>query len=326
MGIAGEKRLVALASNQLGVVTAGNIAACEVPRTLLCRRLETGEWIRLHRGVFKISSSHATVDELEMAAILAAGNGAVLSHRSAAARLGLDVSRHPSVQITMPVSRRAPRLVGVQVWRSRDLPASDVTKRGPLRLTHLARTIIDLASLLDDKCLRAALDSALRRRRSHLVWISQLLNQRGNGRRGADHLRRLIAEYQDGDEVPDSVLESFALQLARTTCRQPKLHWNVCDGEQRRVAEVDLAWPEVQLCVQLDGWKWHSSREAFVEDRARDRAVQRLGWMVLRYTWHEVSSDPESWVAQMVEIYKSRAAALFRRRPRADGDSQQVWR
>src|SRR5262249_40646302 len=295
MGIDGEKRIVALASNQLGVVTAGNIAACQVPRTLLCRRLETGEWIRLHRGVFKISSSQATVDELEMAAILAAGNGAVLSHRSAAARLGLDVSRNPSVQITIPVSRRAPRLVGVQVWRSRDLTASGVTKRGPLRLTHLARTIIDLASVLDDKCLRAALDSALRQRRRHLGWISQLLSQRGNGRRGADRLQRLIAEYSNGGEVPDSVLESFALQLARAIGREPNLHWKVFDGE-RRVAEVDLAWPEVQLCAQLDGWRWHSSREAFVEDRVIDRSLQRLGWMVLRYTWHEVSSDPESWV------------------------------
>src|SRR5262245_24329863 len=111
MGIEAERRLVALASNQLEVVTARNVAASGVPRTLLCRRLRTGEWIRLHRGVFKMGSSHATVDELEMAAILAAGNGAVLSHRSAAARLGLDVSRNPSVQITIPVSRRAPRLV-----------------------------------------------------------------------------------------------------------------------------------------------------------------------------------------------------------------------
>ncbi len=325
MGIDVEKRLVALASNQLGVVTAGNIAACEVPRTLLCRRLETGEWIRLHRGVFKIGSSHATVDELEMAAILAAGNGAVLSHRSAAARLGLDVSRNPSVQITIPVSRRTPRLVGVQVWRSRDLPASDVTKRGPLRLTHLARTIIDLASMLDDKSLRAALDSALRQRRSHLGWISQLLNQRGNGRRGADRLRGLIAEYRDGDEVPDSVLESFALQLARAIGREPKLHWEVFDGE-RRVAEVDLAWPEVRLCAQLDGWRWHSSREAFVEDRALDRALQRLGWMVLRYTWHEVSSDPESWVAQMLDTYESRAAAFPRRKRRVDTPFGQAFR
>jgi hypothetical protein len=289
------------------------------------RRLETREWIRLHPGVFKLGSSAATVDELEMAALLAAGDGAVLSHRSAAARLGLEIPRDEAVQVTIPGSRGPLKLSGVRVWRSRALLPSEIAVRGPFRVTHLARTMIDLASVVDDKWLRAALDSALRKRRSNLTWIFRLLNQRGQGRRGADRLRALIAEYRDGDELPDSVLESFALQLAQATGHNPELHSKVFDGE-RRIAEVDLAWPEVRVCADLDGWTWHSSREAFVEDRVRDRALQRLGWMVLRYTWHEVSSDPESWVAQMVEIYKSRAAALSRRRRRAEGDSRETFR
>ena len=319
MGRKGEARLVELASKQLGVVTARNIAACEVPRGLLSRRLETGEWIRLHRGVFKIAWSKATLDELEMAAILAAGAGAVLSHTSAAARLGLAVPSNPLVQITIPVLRRAPRLVGVQVWRSRDLIAPDVTRRGPFRLTRLARTMIDLASVLDDKWLRAALDSALRQGRTNLAWISQALNESGNGHRGADRLRALLAEYRDGDELPDSVLESFAVQLGRATGRKPKLHWNVLDGD-RRVAEVDLAWPEVRLSVELDSWLWHSSREAFEEDRARDRALQRLGWMVLRWTWGDVSSDPDSLVANLAAIYESRAKRRVTTRPLSYSD------
>jgi len=78
--------------------------------------------------------------------MLAAGDGAVLSHLSAARRLGLDVPQEPSVQITIPASRRIPRLRGVQVCSSRDLIETQTTKRGPFRLTHLARTMVDLAS------------------------------------------------------------------------------------------------------------------------------------------------------------------------------------
>jgi predicted transcriptional regulator of viral defense system len=178
MGITGEKRLVQLAMRQFGVVTTRDIGRCQVPRRVLGRRLESGEWIRLQRGIFKLGSSNPTVNELEMAVMLAADR-AVLSHNSAAARLGLSVPRVDSVQIIVPLSRRPPRLSGVRVWRSRDLLPSEVTKRGPFRLTHLARTIIDLASVLDEGWLRAALDSALRQRRTNLAWISRALNERG---------------------------------------------------------------------------------------------------------------------------------------------------
>ncbi len=311
MGRAGEKRLVQLASKQFGVVTAKDIAACEVSSSLLCHRLETGEWIRLHRGVYQLGSNKPNIDGLEMAAMLAAGNGAVLSHSSAAGRLGLDVPRNQSVQITIPASRRRPRLAGVQVWWSRNLIASDVTKRGPLRMTQLARTIIDLASVLDEAWLQAMLDSALRQSGTNLAWISRALKKRGQGHRGARRLQALVAEYRSGDEVPDSVLESFANKLGRATGHEPKLHWNVLEGG-RRVAEVDLAWPEVRLCVELDGWTWHRSRTAFVGDRARDRALVGLGWAVLRYAWQDVTGDPDSVIAELVGIYESRASASTR--------------
>lgn len=80
------------------------------------------------------------------------------------------------------------------------------------------------------------------------------------------------------------------------------------------VRVLDLAWPDVKLCVQLDGWMWHSSREAFEEDRARDRALHKVGWMVLRWTSKQVESDPESLVAELVGIYQSRSASLQRKR------------
>jgi len=240
-----------------------------------------------------------------MAAMLAAGDGAVLSHLSAARRLGLDVPRQASVQITIPASRRVPKLRGVKVFRSRNLTETHTTKRGPFRLTHLARTMVDLASVLETVWLRAALDSALRQRKTNLVWIRRALDSHGRGRRGAACLRTLVTEHQREDEVPDSVLESMGLELALATRRKPKLHWKIVEGA-RLIAEVDFAWPEVRLCVELDGWTQHGTRAAFVRDRARDRALLRLGWMVLRFTWQDVVADRESVIAELVSCYESR--------------------
>jgi hypothetical protein len=296
--------LVALASKQFGVVTLKDCAACGVSRSWLRRRIETGEWTRLHPGVFRHGSNNPSLDELEMAAMLAAGDGAVLSHLSAARRLGLDVPRQASVQITIPASRRAPKLRGVKVFRSRNLTETHTTKRGPFRLTHLARTMVDLASVLDTVWLRAALDSALRQRKTNLVWIRRALDSHGRGRRGAACLRTLVTEHQREDEVPDSVLESMGMELALATRRKPKLHWKIVEGA-RLIAEVDFAWPEVRLCVELDGWTQHGTRAAFVRDRARDRALLRLGWMVLRFTWQDVVADRESVIAELVSSYES---------------------
>src|SRR5262249_62062204 len=92
MGVAGERRLVRLGSRQCAVVTVRDIVSCEVPRTVVYRRLETREWIRLHPGVFKLGSSAATVDELEMGALLAAGGGGGPSPPSGGGRAGVGVA------------------------------------------------------------------------------------------------------------------------------------------------------------------------------------------------------------------------------------------
>jgi len=82
----------------------------------------------------------------------------------------------------------------------------------------------------------------------------------------------------------------MAMQPAEKVGVRPKLHLEIVENGQL-IAEADLSWPEVRLCVQLDGWRYHRSREAFVRDRARDRALDRLGWTVLRYTWQDVEGS-----------------------------------
>lgn len=186
--------------------------------------------------------------------------------------------------------------------------SSDTTTRGRFRLTNLARTMIDLASVLDDGWLRAAFDSAVRQNRANAQWISRMLTKHGPGRRGVGQLSVLVDEYRQGDEVPDSVLESLGLELAMATGRKPRLHWNILEGV-RHIAEVDLAWPKLRVCVDFDGWKTHGTRAAFVRDRARDRELVGLGWTVLRYPWNDVACKPETIVEDLIRIL-SRATTL----------------
>ena len=243
-----------------------------------------------------------------MAALLAAGEGAVLSHTSAARRLGLDVPRDESVQITVVASRKT-KVRGARVWRSRNLSSRDVTNRGGLRLTNLARTMIDLAWVLDDGWLRACFDSAVRQNRAIVSWLWRALSNHGPGRRGIGRLRTLLQEYRRTDEVPDSALESLALELAGRTGHKPQLHYNVLNGAHH-VAEVDLAWPKLRLGVECDGWKHHGTRAAFVRDRARDRALFNLGWSVLRYSWDDVVHNPDVFLDELVQSHEQRVQSI----------------
>jgi len=251
-----------------------------------------------------------------MAALLAAGEGAVLSHISAARRLGLAVPpRDDSVHLSIPASRKA-NVRGAKVWRSRNLSSRDVANRARFRVTNLARTMVDLASVLDDGWLRAAFDSALQQDTAYVGWISRVLAKCGRGRRGASRLRLLVEEYRRGEEVPDSALESLAMELARATGRKPRLHYDVLDGGHH-VAEVDFAWPELGLCAQFDGWKYHRTREAFVKDRTCDRALFEHGWTVLRYPWDDVVHEPDTVIEGLVRAFELRARSQRPRTGRA---------
>jgi len=308
VAIGDAKRLVVLAAKQMGVVNRSDLVRAGVSWKWLRGRLATGEWNRVHRGIFRLGCHQLTRDEREIAALLAAGEGAVLSHTTAARRLGIDVPREDSVQITISASRNA-KVPGAKVWRSRNLSSRDITNRGCLRLTNLARTIIDLASVLDDGWLRASFDSAIRQNSANVSWIWRTLNTSGSGRRGVPRLRALLEEYHQGDEVPDSALESLALELAKAVGHKPQVHYNVLDGAYH-VAEVDLAWPKLRLSIQCDGWGHHGTRAAFVRDRARDRTLFNLGWAVLRYSWDDVVDNPDAFIDELVRSYELRAKAM----------------
>jgi len=235
----------------------------------------------LHRGVYAVGHARLTRDGHRLAALLAAGPGAALSHREAAALHALLPSTGTRVELTVPGQRR---IAGVTVCRAR-LDSSDVTGVDGLPVTTVARTLVDLAGIVSRERLRKALEEAERSNRLDVRAIESVLT-RTRGRNGAGHerIRTALADLErTGTTVTRSWLEDRLLALldAHGLPRPSTNAWTA-------TMEVDAAWPSARLVVELDGWGTHHTRDAFQRDRTRSNDLQAEGWTVLRFTHADV--------------------------------------
>jgi very-short-patch-repair endonuclease len=219
-----------------------------------------------------------------MAAVLAGGPGAVLSHGSAAAHWGIRPD-NPSIQVTSARRRRSRR--GLSFYRSY-LPQDEVTTHGGIPVTTVPRTLFDLAAVVAPGQLNRAVNEAEIRR----LWDSLSLNDlliRHPRRPGAAALRAVLAT--PGANITRSELEDRFLELLRRA-RLPLPETNVSLEVNGVWIEADCIWREQRLIVEVDGHATHATRSAFESDRARDRTLVAAGWRVMRVTWRQVHDEP----------------------------------
>lgn len=274
-----------LAVRRHGVVTAADLAAAGLVRRAVSRRVAQGRLRRLHRGVFLVGPLEGPRTR-EMAAVLAVGHDAAVSHRSAAALWEILPPTSEPVDVT--VTRGHPRdRRGIRVHRTRTLSRS---LNAGVPVTTPLRTLVDLAAAsVDARELERAVEEAQVRR----LVTRRDLEAQGN---------RFASALDHEPSLTRSEAERRLLALIRAA-RLPPPRTNV------RVAgyEVDFMWPEHGLVVEVDGFAFHSTRAAFERDRARDRALLAAGYVVLRITWRQLVREPELVVAEL-------AAALVRQR------------
>jgi very-short-patch-repair endonuclease len=214
-----------------------------------------------------------------MAAVLASGRGAVLSHRSAAALWDIDPRWGDVVDVTSPGGRQHR---GVVVHRSRTLTALDVTKHAGVPVTTVARTLIDLADVLDDLALARAVNEA-RLRGLRLEKLGVLL-ARSPGRRAAARLRDLVGH---ADTPTRSVLEDrFVAFVERYELPRPEINQRIAGYE------VDMLWRPQRLVAELDGRRFHESPRSFERDREKDACLVASGYRVVRITWRRLADQP----------------------------------
>jgi very-short-patch-repair endonuclease/predicted transcriptional regulator of viral defense system len=288
-----EHEVAALAARQHGVVTRSQLASLGLSDAAIDHRIARAGLHRIHRGVFAVGHRAITREGAWMAAVLAAGPGAVLSHRSAAALWGIRDTSRREIEVTSPRQCRRPAIEAYHVRLARD---EATTKRG-IPVTTPARTLLDLAAVVDEAELEHAFDEAEFRRLTSPTSLGALV-ARYPTRRGTKAIRRVLANHErNGETVTRSRLERRLLALLDAhDLPRPRINRTGKHGE------LDATWPEQRLVVECDGFAAHGTREAFERDRARDRALLVAGWRVVRVTWRQLTQDSETIARDLTAI------------------------
>jgi very-short-patch-repair endonuclease len=240
----------------------------------------------IHPGVYVVGHEVLPPGAHHMAAVLAVGDGAVLSCRSAGSRLGQCPT--PSGPIDVTVLRQGGRRhKGIAVHVTRSLPDSDITKVEGIPCTSWARTLVDLAGILNERQLGYALERTIELRMFDRDTMDAALN-RSRGKRGVGRLKALLTHLSDEPAPTRFELERRFLQLVK----EARLPYPVVNGYVGGL-EVDFHWPEHHVAVETDGRATHGHTIAFHRDRDRDLTLLLADWHVIRLTWRQVVNEPE---------------------------------
>jgi very-short-patch-repair endonuclease/predicted transcriptional regulator of viral defense system len=305
-------RLIAhVAEGQRGLVTRRQLRELGLGRGAIDRRIARGALHPLHRGVYLVG--HAVPPPLarELAAVLACGPGALLSHRSAARLWGIYDFARDDVEVTVPARGRNQR-PGIRVHCVSFVPPQEARVYLGIPATSPARTLLDLAASVPRRDLERAVEEAAIRRLTSREELAAVL-ERSHRRPGAATLRSVLA-LGARPGLTRSEAERRLLELLRAG-DLPPTDTNVrVDGY-----EVDFLWRAERLIVEVDGYAFHSSRAAFERDRRRDAALDAAGYAVVRVTWRQIVVEPE---AVLVRLARSLASAAARVRAAGDLPAQ----
>lgn len=283
-----ERTIAALASRQHGVVALTQLIALGLSKRTIDRWVSLGRLHRVHRGVYAVGRPVTTRRGRYMAAILACGSGALLSHRSAASLW--DLRPHGRTPIDVSSSRRTGyRLAGIELHRTLTLAADDATAIDRIPVTGVARTLLDLAEVIDSRSLERAVERAEVLRVFDLKAIDAVLG-RANGRRGTGSLTAVLKRI--GPPPPTrSELERRFVDLCRDAALpSPRVNSRIDLGD--RALEVDFLWPDAHLIVEADGFETHATHAQFERDRRRDQRLTLAGYRVIRVTWRQLEDAP----------------------------------
>jgi very-short-patch-repair endonuclease len=290
----------------IGYIEALNLGATP---DMIEWRVVRGEWDRICRGVFRDAARPpGPYQDLRAAWVAIGGQGAV-SHASAAFLWALLPSPPENPELTVPIGgRRGFGFANLTIHRSRDLDLSTAVRRNTILVTNPLRTLVDLAGCVPPDQLTSAVDTALAGRMLTIAGLEAEIRRRArSGRPGVRLLRRHLASRGFIGAPPASVLEAHLRRLILGTgLAVPAVELRVGpDGEYR----LDVAWQEILLAIEVDGYVWHFSPEHHARDVTRRNRLQQAGWTMLIYTWRQVVSEPHRVAAEITTTYRRLSAA-----------------
>ena len=255
-----DRRAAEIAARQHGLVTRPQLLRAGFADNAIAHRVQTGRLIRLRHGVYAVGHRPPSPHARALAAVLACGPEAVLSHRSAGALWGL-IRWNGAIEVTAATARRH---AGVLVHRSRTLTPDHTTRHYAIPVTTPARTLHDLARVLDSASLTRAVNDA--------------------------RLRHLIRMETETGPTRSVFEDAFLAFVRRHDLPRPEVNQRVAGYE------VDMLWRRQRLVAELDGRAYH--QQAFEEDRERDATLVAAGLRVVRVTWRRLTRHEEREAAR----------------------------
>jgi predicted transcriptional regulator of viral defense system len=299
-----DVRIRDLAERQHGVVSLAQLMFLGLSARAVRDRVAAGRLTRIHRGVYAVGHGRLTLRGHWMAAVLACGPKAVLSHRSAAALHGIRPDNRPKTDVTVPSpSARSRR--GIDVHRSPTLEPQDLMTIDGIPATSVARTLLDIAEQVDMQGLERAVSQADVLRIFDLRAVEEALS-RAAGRHGAGALRRVLAAYAGPTLTERGLEERFLAICRRASVPGPEVNVWLNLGEAVPY-KADFLWRAERLIVETDGWGTHGTRRAFEEDRRRDRRLKLAGWDVIRFTSRDVEDEPDEVTTTLGRLWSIRS-------------------
>jgi hypothetical protein len=272
------------------VVSRAQLLALGVSRGAVEHWLSVGRLQLLYRGVYAVGHASLGREGRRLAAVLACGPGAVLSHRSAASQWGLLRTDQTRIDVTAARGRHgAP---GIRLHRSRSLDAQDTTRHDGIPVTTVSRTLLDLAATARPSELERALAQAERLRIYDHRAITDAI-ARCNGHRGTSILAH--ASRQEPKWTRNEWEAEFLELIRKAGLPEPQTN-DAFDAPDHGHCDPDYHWPSHQVIVETDGFETHGTRSAFRNDRAKDAALTASGYRVLRFTRDD---DPEQAIKRL---------------------------
>jgi very-short-patch-repair endonuclease len=281
-----------LAGRQRWLVTRAQLADLGYSPKQIKARVTSGLLVGVHREVYGVTGARCDFEFEVAAACLAAGEGALASHRCAAALFGLRRVEPGPVELTV-VGRRPPQIHGVRCHRT-DLyePSDGGTIKG-IPVTATPRTLLDLAGCVAPETLAGALDDVLARHLATLGAIERLLRRPGVDKRpGASVLEKLVLARRRGLRPTETVLEDELLALLRRYGLPEPVRQYEIELPGGRKARFDAAYPDLGLALEADGDEYHAGLLDRQRDEARDERCRAQGWTVRRFSTDDIRLRP----------------------------------
>jgi hypothetical protein len=286
------------AARQHGVVARSQLLGWGLRPSAIDRRLRLRRLHRVRPGIYAVGHNVLSREARWIAAVLACGPGAVLSHRSAAVLWRMRSSSGLPIEVTAPTKARSPEGIHRHFG---ELQVDEVRTKLEIPVTTAPRTLLDLATALPVDAVERALRESERLRLYDALSLDALL-VRYPGHRGNGTIRECIRRLRDlpAGVAREELEARFLVFLDRSGLPRPRL--NAWIGLRGRRYQADCVWPERRVIVELDGFATHGTRGAFEGDRERDRILQAEGWSTIRVTWRQLHEQSASLAADLSHL------------------------